>query len=177
MAMGGGAIKFLGTKRHHDKWLKDTENYVRFAAFMPPLTSGRVNIASTAVYISKIGLSIAIRCALSRRTFSITPNGPEILLLDYPSHQRRLLPLLAKTYAMSSAANYTKMLYVNRTPQSNKTTHVISSAFKATFTWHNQQTLQARNFKYTSIIYIHVKWSDSDYRSFRNAVKHVEDKA
>ncbi|KAJ0031868.1 hypothetical protein Pint_14469 [Pistacia integerrima] len=28
MAMRGGAIKFLGTKRHHDKWLKDTENYV-----------------------------------------------------------------------------------------------------------------------------------------------------
>lgn len=24
----GGAIKFFGTKRHHDKWLSDTENYV-----------------------------------------------------------------------------------------------------------------------------------------------------
>ena len=24
----GSAIKFLGTKRHHDKWLLDTENYV-----------------------------------------------------------------------------------------------------------------------------------------------------
>jgi acyl-CoA oxidase len=24
----GSAIKFLGTKRHHDKWLSDTENYV-----------------------------------------------------------------------------------------------------------------------------------------------------
>ncbi|KAJ0032008.1 hypothetical protein Pint_14501 [Pistacia integerrima] len=125
----------------------------------------------------QIGLSIAIRYALSRRAFSITPNGPEILLLDYPIHQQRLLPLLAKTYAMSSAANYMKMLYVNRTPQSNKTIHVILSAFKATFTWHNQRTLQVRNFNYTSIIYIHVKWSDSDYCSFRNAVEHVEDKA
>ncbi|XP_031273941.1 acyl-coenzyme A oxidase 3, peroxisomal-like isoform X1 [Pistacia vera] len=120
--------------------IKDPDQ--RFAAFMAPLTSGRVNIASSAVHISKIGLSIAIRYALSRRAFSITPNGPEILLLDYPSHQRRLLPLLAKTYAMSSAANHMKMIYVNRTPQSNKTIHVISSAFKATFTWHNQRTLQ-----------------------------------
>ncbi|KAJ0091033.1 hypothetical protein Patl1_14665 [Pistacia atlantica] len=207
MAMRGEAIKFLGTKRHHDKWLKDTENYVvkgcftmtelghgsnvkgigtvttydsntgefvintpcefdnvripkenllnsiadvspdgeylsaikdpdqRFAAFMAALTSGRVNIASAVVYISKvilrnlmnywkltffsfwIGLSIAIRYALSRRAFSITPNGPEILLLDYASHQWRLLPLLAKM-----------------TPLSNKTIHVILSAFKATFT-------------------------------------------
>jgi alkylation response protein AidB-like acyl-CoA dehydrogenase len=24
----GSAVKFLGTKRHHDKWLLDTENYV-----------------------------------------------------------------------------------------------------------------------------------------------------
>jgi alkylation response protein AidB-like acyl-CoA dehydrogenase len=24
----GGAIQFFGTKRHHDKWLTDTENYV-----------------------------------------------------------------------------------------------------------------------------------------------------
>lgn len=24
----GGAIQFFGTKRHHDKWLKDTEDYV-----------------------------------------------------------------------------------------------------------------------------------------------------
>ncbi|XP_044467135.1 acyl-coenzyme A oxidase 3, peroxisomal-like [Mangifera indica] len=120
--------------------IKDPDQ--RFAAFMAPLTSGRVNISAAAVYISKIGLAIAIRYALSRRAFSITPNGPEILLLDYPSHQRRLLPLLAKTYAMSSAAIYMKMLYVNRTPQSNKIIHIISSAFKATFTWHNQRTLQ-----------------------------------
>ncbi|KAJ0053714.1 hypothetical protein Pint_02364 [Pistacia integerrima] len=120
--------------------IKDPDQ--RFAAFMAPLTSGRVTIAASAVYISKIGLAIAIRYALSRRAFSISPNGPETLLLDYPSHQRRLLPLLAKTYAMSSATNYLKMIYVNRTPQSNKTIHVVSSALKAAHTWHNMRTLQ-----------------------------------
>lgn len=46
----------------------------------------------------QIGLATAIRYALTRRAFSLTANGPEILLLDYPSHQRRLIPLLAKTY-------------------------------------------------------------------------------
>ncbi|KAJ4836030.1 hypothetical protein Tsubulata_011354, partial [Turnera subulata] len=114
----------------------------RFAAFMAPLTSGRVTIGSTAIYASKISLSIAIRYALTRRAFSITPNGPELLLLDYPSHQRRLLPLLAKTYAMNFAANYLKMMYVNRRPETNKTLHVVSSALKAIFTWHNMRTLQ-----------------------------------
>jgi acyl-CoA oxidase len=27
MHFRGGAIQFFGTKRHHDKWLRDTENY------------------------------------------------------------------------------------------------------------------------------------------------------
>ncbi|KAE8733746.1 Acyl-coenzyme A oxidase 3, peroxisomal [Hibiscus syriacus] len=120
--------------------IKDPDQ--RFAAFLSPLTAGRVNIAVNAVYQSKVGLSIAIRYALTRRAFSLKPNEPEVLLLDYPSHQRRLLPLLAKIYAMSFGANYLKMLYVKRTPQSNKTIHVVSSSFKATFTWSNMQILQ-----------------------------------
>lgn len=27
MKFRGGAIQFFGTKRHHDKWLRETENY------------------------------------------------------------------------------------------------------------------------------------------------------
>lgn len=114
----------------------------RFAAFMAPLTSGRVTIAVSSIYSSQVSLAIAIRYSLTRRAFSVTPNGPEVLLLDYPSHQQRLLPLLAKTYAMTFASNYLKMIYVKRTPESSKTIHVVSSAFKAIHTWHNMRTLQ-----------------------------------
>lgn len=120
--------------------IKDPDQ--RFAAFMAPLTSGRVTISASAVYSAKIALAIAIRYSLSRRAFSIAANEPEVLLLDYPSHQRRLLPLLAKTYAMSFAANYLKMIYVRRTPETNKVIHVVSSGFKAVLTWHNMRTLQ-----------------------------------
>ena len=45
----------------------------------------------------QVGLSIAVRYALTRRAFSLSASVPEVLLLDYPSHQRRLLPLIAKT--------------------------------------------------------------------------------
>ncbi|KAH0983187.1 hypothetical protein GBA52_010364 [Prunus armeniaca] len=120
--------------------IKDPDQ--RFAAFLAPLTSGRVTIAVGAIYSSQISLAIAIRYSLTRRAFSVTPKGPEVLLLDYPSHQQRLLPLLAKTYAMSFAANHLKMIYVKRTPELSKTIHVVSSAFKATLTWHNMRTLQ-----------------------------------
>eukprot|EP01018_Ginkgo_biloba_P000656 Gb_13273 [translate_table: standard] len=114
----------------------------RFGAFMAPLTSGRVTIAVSAVYQSKIGLSTAIRYALTRRAFNLAPDEPEILLLDYPSHQRRLMPLLSKTYAMSCAANDLKRIYLKRTPSDNKTIHVLSSGYKAMFTWQNMNTLQ-----------------------------------
>jgi acyl-CoA oxidase len=46
---------------------------------------------------------------------------------------------------MSFGGNYLKMMYVNRTPESAKTLHVVSSAFKAIFTWHNMRTLQVRS--------------------------------
>ncbi|CAI9787647.1 unnamed protein product [Fraxinus pennsylvanica] len=45
-------------------------------------------------------------------------------------------------YTMSFAGNYLKMLYMKRSPQLIKTIHVVSSAFKATLTWHNLRTLQ-----------------------------------
>ncbi|KAL6594824.1 hypothetical protein ACP70R_048273 [Stipagrostis hirtigluma subsp. patula] len=114
----------------------------RFAAYLSPLTLGRVNIAVNAVYISKVGLAIAVRYGLSRRAFSVTPDGPEMLLLDYPSHQRRLLPLLAKVCLMSSAGNFMKKMYVKRTPEMSKAIHIYSSALKATLTWQNMITLQ-----------------------------------
>lgn len=124
----------------YESAIKDPDQ--RFGAFMAPLTSGRVTIAVSAVYQSKIGLATAIRYALARRAFSLTPDQPEVLLLDYPSHRHRLLPLLAKTYAMSFAAVDLKNLYVRRTPQDSKVIHVLSSGLKAVLSWHNLRTLQ-----------------------------------
>ncbi|KMZ58548.1 Acyl-CoA oxidase [Zostera marina] len=114
----------------------------RFATLLAPLTAGRVNIPSNAVYVSKLGLAIAIRYSLTRRAFSISPGDEETLLLDYPSHQQRLLPLLAKTCAMSFSINRLKAIYVNRTPATTKSIHVYSSALKASITWNNMRILQ-----------------------------------
>ncbi|XP_019160686.1 PREDICTED: putative acyl-coenzyme A oxidase 3.2, peroxisomal [Ipomoea nil] len=154
----GGAILFLGTKRHHDEWLRDTENYAvkdvsldgkyLTAIKDPDRRFGSIHGAfdnracNHTIHCNLLSKTIAIRYSLTRRAFSVTPNGPEALLLDYPSHQRRLLPLLAKIYAMSFATNFLKRMYVKRKPETIKTLHVVSSAFKATLSWHNMRTLQ-----------------------------------
>ncbi|AQK89752.1 hypothetical protein ZEAMMB73_Zm00001d008401 [Zea mays] len=65
----------------------------RFAAFLSPLTLGRVNIAVNSVYISKVSLAIVVRYSLSRRAFSIAPDAPESRSPPTSSSTGRLAPL------------------------------------------------------------------------------------
>jgi acyl-CoA oxidase len=57
----------------------------------------------TAVEACKIGLSIAIRYAAQRPQFG------DKLILDYLTHQRRLLPGLAATYALQLYIKHLKV--------------------------------------------------------------------
>ncbi|CDO57904.1 hypothetical protein DV113_004356 [Geotrichum candidum] len=69
------------------------------------LVDGRVTMVNDSFQSSKRFLTIALRYAAIRRQFGKDPkdNG-ETRILDYPHHQRRLLPRLALTYAMNAAA-------------------------------------------------------------------------
>ena len=55
---------------------------------------------------------------------------------------------------MSIAANDLKMMYIKRTPESNKAIHIVSSAYKATFTWNNMRTLQVSNRNFSWVLQI-----------------------
>lgn len=114
----------------------------------------------------QVGLATALRYAMTRRAFSPAPGKQEVLLLDYPTHQRRLLPLLAKTYvfgrllasfqwplfliqlacfcryAAAFAANHLKNVYLTRQNADTKFIHVLSSGLKAMNSWHMLRTLQ-----------------------------------
>lgn len=57
-----------------------------------------VNVCIFRLHLNQIALATAIRYGLSRRAFAMAQGEPEVLLLDYPSHQQRLLTLLAKTW-------------------------------------------------------------------------------
>ncbi len=68
----------------------------RFFTTLGTLVGGRVSVASAAISAAETALTIAVRYATRRRQFGSTADG-EIRLIDYPSHQRRLMPRLAAT--------------------------------------------------------------------------------
>ena len=74
----------------------------RFFTMLGTLVQGRVSLDGAAVVASKAALTIAIRYGSERRQFTAGDENEEVLL-DYGRHQRRLLPRLAQTYAMSFA--------------------------------------------------------------------------
>jgi acyl-CoA oxidase len=80
----------------------------RFFAMLGTLVGGRISVGSSAVSAGRSALAIAIRYAGARRQFGARPAssgdfvehehdeaGGERVLLDYPTHRRRLLPHLA----------------------------------------------------------------------------------
>ncbi len=77
----------------------------RFFTTLGTLVRGRVSVGGAAAAGARVALSIALRYAMKRRQFADPDSGEETVLLDYRSHQRRLLPLLAKSYAYAFAQN------------------------------------------------------------------------
>nr|WP_278022000.1 hypothetical protein [Flavobacterium ginsengisoli] len=63
---------------------------------------------------AKSGLTIAIRYSDQRRQFG-PEGGSEVPILNYRMHQRRLLPPLAKTYAVHFALQYLTSRFLNKT--------------------------------------------------------------
>ena len=66
------------------------------------LVQGRICISGASVSAAKTALTIAVRYGLRRRQFG-PERRPEVPILDYRTQQRRLMPLLAKTYALHFA--------------------------------------------------------------------------
>ncbi|PKQ32186.1 MAG: acyl-CoA oxidase [Actinobacteria bacterium HGW-Actinobacteria-2] len=77
----------------------------RFFAILSTLVRGRVCVAAAGGIAARRGLSIATRYALQRRQFSAPGHPDGVLLADYAIHQRRLLPLIARAYALGFAQN------------------------------------------------------------------------
>jgi acyl-CoA oxidase len=120
----------------------------RFFTMLGTLVQGRVSVGGAAISLSKNALTIAVRHALRRRQFT-APSGDEILLLDYRTHQRRLLPLLARTYALHAAQEQLVVALDNAFGDDDvgelarRELESHAAGLKALSTWHATATLQA----------------------------------
>jgi len=113
----------------------------RFFTMLGTLVAGRVSVALGGLSATKSGLAIAISYGDERRQFG--PAGAqEARLLDYQTHQLRLLRPLATTYALDFALKYLVKRYVGRTEQDAMEVEALAAGLKAYSTWHTTRTLQ-----------------------------------
>jgi acyl-CoA oxidase len=118
----------------------------RFFTMLGTLVGGRVSVALASLSAAKSALCIAIRYGERRRQFG-APGEAEALLLDYPAHQRRLLPRLAATYALhfalrDLAARYVESVAPEAGGEERRSVEGLAAGLKALGTWHATDTLQ-----------------------------------
>ncbi|MBX2945325.1 MAG: acyl-CoA dehydrogenase family protein [Cyclobacteriaceae bacterium] len=113
----------------------------RFFTMLGTLVGGRIGIPRSGVAACKSGLTIAVRYGDQRRQFG-PEGGSEVPILNYRTHQRRLMPLLAKTYALHFSLQYLTERFLQRTEKEMQEIEALAAGLKAYTTWHTTETLQ-----------------------------------
>jgi acyl-CoA oxidase len=121
----------------------------RFFTMLGTLVQGRVCISAASVSAAKSALTIAIRHSLRRRQFGPTEDAPEVPIMQYRTQQRRLLPLLARTYALHFAQQELTQRFdaVVRAGDAAADTErrqleTLAAGLKAATSWHAIETIQ-----------------------------------
>ncbi len=120
----------------------------RFFTMLGTLIQGRVCVGGAGINASKVAITIAIKYGLLRRQFGSPGSDTEELLLDYGMHQRRLFPLLARTYALHFAqervaADLHDSFSGNGTSDhDHRALESRAAGTKALGTWHASHTIQ-----------------------------------
>ena len=121
----------------------------RFFTMISTLVRGRVAVAGAAGSATKTALALAVRYGDTRRQFPRPDTGEEVVLLDYLTHQRRLLPALATTYALHFAQEELVSALHDLSAsgaddeRSRRTLESRAAGLKAVATWHAVATVQA----------------------------------
>lgn len=113
----------------------------RFFTMLGTLVGGRVGVPSVGLSSSKLALTIAIKYAEKRKQFGPS-GGEEMSILDYRTHQRRLMPLLAKAYAFHFGQRYSLKRYLAKTEKDEQEVEAIAAGMKALCTWFTTDAIQ-----------------------------------
>ncbi|MEQ8360049.1 MAG: acyl-CoA dehydrogenase [Cytophagales bacterium] len=113
----------------------------RFFTMLGTLVGGRIGIPRSGLSAVKSGLAICIKYSHSRKQFG-PENGEEVSILNYLTHQRRLMPLLANAYASHFALQYLTTRFLNRKEEDMQEIEALAAGLKAWCTWNTTATLQ-----------------------------------
>ncbi|MDT7655918.1 MAG: acyl-CoA oxidase [Pseudonocardiales bacterium] len=120
----------------------------RFFTMLGTLVRGRISVAGSAASATQSALTIAVRYGQRRRQFEAPGRDGEIVLLDYLGHQRKLLPALAKSYALHFAQEeLVRMLHEvqsggTRDEAAQRELEGLAAGMKAVTTWHATHAIQ-----------------------------------
>jgi acyl-CoA oxidase len=121
----------------------------RFFTMLGTLVRGRVTVGGSAAAAARVALDIATRYALERRQFTAPGDDDnEVLLMDYLVHQRRLLPLIARSYALQFAQNelvakcHDLQTADSPDPEEQRELEARAAGLKAANTWHATRAIQ-----------------------------------
>ncbi|MDX1881926.1 acyl-CoA dehydrogenase [Mycolicibacterium sp. 120270] len=120
----------------------------RFFTMLGTLIRGRVTVGGSAGAATRVALDIATRYALQRRQFEAPGDDHEVLIMDYLVHQRRLLPLIAKSYALQFAQNelvakcHELQTSDDPDPEEQRELESRAAGLKAANTWHATRAIQ-----------------------------------
>jgi acyl-CoA oxidase len=120
----------------------------RFFTMLGTLIRGRVTVGGSAGAAARVALDIATRYALERRQFQAPDDDHEVLLMDYLVHQRRLFPLIARSYALQFAQNelvaktHDLQSAEDPDPEEQRELESRAAGLKAANTWHATRAIQ-----------------------------------
>lgn len=113
----------------------------RFFTMLGTLVAGRIAVAGAAASAAQTALTIGVRYAAQRRQFG--PEGSsEMPVLDYVSVQRRLLPVLATTYAIELAFQHLARSFAAQDEDSAREVEALAAGLKAYASDHAVAAIQ-----------------------------------
>lgn len=113
----------------------------RFFTMLGTLVGGRVSIAAASLSVAKSALAIAVRYAAMRRQFGAS-GEPETPILNFRTHQRRLMPLLANAYALNFSIQHLVEQFLNKSEDTEREVEALAAGLKAWSSWNNTHTIQ-----------------------------------
>lgn len=114
----------------------------RFFTMLGTLVGGRICVARAGLGGAKFALTVAIKHALKRRQFNDSVKIQEDLLMDYPSHQLRLTPLVASAYVYHITLDKMMTVYCDETQPDKRKVETQVAGLKSIITWYANDTIQ-----------------------------------